>query len=387
MKEASRPPREFEPRDFGTSRERISAAARLHLWQIVAVRDAFWMGLFGCLLWVGYVLRSVLTPVLMALILAYLLNPAIRWACQRWRVPRPVTVLVIIVLMIGAIHGMLSLLGPIVTDQVRTLSEKAPKYLENLSRQGFALGGVLDQVRGLMSDMKEDPVGTIQPVVSGTGQAMGTIGSVIGKISEILVSVLMVPVYFFFFGIHYERGVNQIEAYLPVSRKERIIEIVGKMDHAIAGFFWGRFLISGISVVMFTVAFALADLPYWSLLGFVTGLLTIIPYVSIIGWPLAVIFKYLDVATSGEAVTWVAVLLWPSLAYLIPQTIEGWVLTPWIQGRSTDMSAATVLIVLFIGGAIGGVFGVFFAIPIAACAKILLQELVLPRLRRWAREY
>jgi predicted PurR-regulated permease PerM len=238
-----------------------------------------------------------------------------------------------------------------------------------------------------MSDMKKDPVGTIQPVVSGTGQAVGTIGSIIGKISEILVSVLMVPVYFFFFGIHYEGGVNQIEAYLPVNRKERIIDIVGKMDQAIAGFFWGRFLIAGISVVMFTVAFALADLPYWSLLGFVTGLLTLIPYVSIIGWPLAVIFKYLDVATSGETVTWVAVLLWPSLAYLIPQTIEGWILTPWIQGRSTDMSAATVLLVLFVGGAIGGVFGVFFAIPVAACTKILLQELVLPRLHRWAREH
>jgi len=238
----------------------------------------------------------------------------------------------------------------------------------------------------VMSDMKKDPVGTIQPVVSGTGQAVGTIGAVIGKISEILVSVLMVPVYFFFFGTHYERGVSHLQAYLPVRRKERIIEIIVKMDQAVAGFFWGRVLIAGISVLMFTIAFALVDLPYWSLLGFVTGLLTIIPYVSIVGWPLAVLFKYLDVATSGEAVTWVAVLLWPSLAYLIPQSIEGWILTPWIQGRSTDMSAATVLIVLFIGGAIGGFFGVFLAIPVAACAKILLQELVLPRLRRWAKE-
>jgi predicted PurR-regulated permease PerM len=328
-----------------------------------------------------------LAPVLAALILAYLLNPFILWAAGRWRLPRTATVLVIIVLMIGTVQGVLSLLGPIVTDQFHTLSEKAPKYLESLSRQASGFGVLFQQGSDLVSNVKEDPVGAMKPVVSGTGEAVGVIGSVIGKLSEILISVFMVPIYFFFFGIHYEGGVRHLNAYLPARRKDRILEILDKMDQAVKGFFWGRLLIAAISIILFTVAFALVGLPYWSLLGFLTGFLTIVPYVSIIGWPLAVIFKYLDVATSGQGVEWVAVVLWPSLAYLIPQIIEGWILTPWIQGRSTDIGAATVLIVLFIGGAVGGFFGVFFAIPFAACVKILLQELVLPRLSRWARQH
>ena len=69
--------------------------------------------------------------------------------------------MLMLVLMIGVIHGMLSFLAPIVTDQIRTLLEKAPKYLESLSSQGFGLGSVFDQLRSMMSDMKKDPVGTI----------------------------------------------------------------------------------------------------------------------------------------------------------------------------------------------------------------------------------
>jgi predicted PurR-regulated permease PerM len=47
------------------------------------------------------------------------------------------------------------------------------------------------------------------------------------------------------------------------------------------------------------------------------------------------------------------------------------------------MSAATVLIVVFIGGAIGGIWGLLFAIPAAACIKILIEELLLPRIQKW----
>ena len=58
---------------------------------------------------------------------------------------------------------------------------------------------------------------------------------------------------------------------------------------------------------------------------------------------------------------------------------DGWLLTPWIQSQSTDTSAVTVLIVVFVGGAMAGFFGRLLGIPVAACLKLLLEELVVPR--------
>jgi predicted PurR-regulated permease PerM len=137
--------------------------------------------------------------------------------------------------------------------------------------------------------------------------------------------------------------------------------------------------------VLYSAGWALTGIRYWFILGLITGVLTIIPYASLIGWPLAILLKYLDGFTSGAgAFDLMTVVVWPSVAYLVVQFIESWLLTPWVQSQSMEMSAVTVLIVVFIGGALGGFYGLLLAIPIAACIKILLQELVLPQLKRQA---
>jgi predicted PurR-regulated permease PerM len=131
------------------------------------------------------------------------------------------------------------------------------------------------------------------------------------------------------------------------------------------------------------VGWALTGVRYWFILGLITGVLTIIPYASLVGWPLAILLKYLDGFSSGaDGFDMMTVVVWPSVAYLVVQFIESWLLTPWVQSQSMEMSAVTVLIVVFIGGALGGFYGLLLAIPVAACLKILLQELLLPRLER-----
>ncbi len=101
---------------------------------------------------------------------------------------------------------------------------------------------------------------------------------------------------------------------------------------------------------------------------------------------MAILLKYLDVLSGAGSFEWLPIVVWPSLAYLVVQFIESWLLTPWVQSQSMDMSAVTVLIVVFIGGALGGFYGLLLAIPVAACLKILAQELIVPRLVRNAAE-
>lgn len=146
------------------------------------------------------------------------------------------------------------------------------------------------------------------------------------------------------------------------------------MDHAVSGFISGRFLIGLLTAGMYPGGWALADVPYWFLLG-----VTVVPYLSAIGWPLAVLLRYLNVITGDTAsFGWLPVVVWPSLVYLMVQFVESWTLTPLVQSRSLEMSTITVLIIAFIGGAVGGFYGLLLTIPIAPCIKILIQALVLP---------
>lgn len=88
-------------------REQASPADR-HLWQITPIRDLMWLsGILFCL-WFGYYLRGVFTPVIIALLLAYLFNPLIRRAESRWRVPRPVTISVILFVSAVVVLGLIT---------------------------------------------------------------------------------------------------------------------------------------------------------------------------------------------------------------------------------------------------------------------------------------
>jgi predicted PurR-regulated permease PerM len=278
----------------------------------------------------------------------------------------------------------------LLAEQAQTLAKKTPQYVQSLSgRYGIQFGSVSEQISAFITRFHENPMDVIEPLLTGTSQAFGVIGQVIGTTTQAVLFTVLIPVYFFFFAWQFDRMLAALSRFLPESHRERWVQIFHRMDQAISGFFRGRLVIAALTGVMYAIGWAAADVPYWFLLGIGTGLLTIVPYLSLIGWPLAILLKYLDMVTASgaSAVAWLPVAVWPTVAYLAVQFIESWVLTPWIQSQSTDMSAVTVLIVVFIGGAVGGMYGLLLAIPIAACIKILFQELILPKLERWAAEH
>jgi Predicted permease len=131
---------------------------------------------------------------------------------------------------------------------------------------------------------------------------------------------------------------------VPGGRGVKVRRVLHRMNEAVSGFIRGRLLIAVITSTGFAVGWTWTDVPYSLLLGIVTGVLTIVPYLSIVGWPIALFVKYLDAASSGGTPTWPEVVLWPSVVFILVAFLEGWVLTPWIQSRTMEMSALTVLL-------------------------------------------
>ena len=78
---------------------------------------------------------------------------------------------------------------------------------------------------------------------------------------------------------------------------------------------------------------------------------------------------------------WWGVLLWPTVVYAVVSAIDGWILTPWIQGKSTNLDPVTIFVAILAGGSVLGIYGMLISIPVAACLKILLADVVVPKLR------
>ena len=82
--------------------------------------------------------------------------------------------------------------------------------------------------------------------------------------------------------------------------------------------------------------------------------------------------------------SWLWILLGPSIVFLVVSALDGYVFMPIFCGKATDLDPVTIVVAVLAGGAIGGLYGMLLAVPVAACVKILLRDVLMPRLRAWS---
>ncbi|MCH2153910.1 MAG: AI-2E family transporter, partial [Phycisphaerales bacterium] len=195
--------------------------------------------------------------------------------------------------------------------------------------------------------------------------------------------LFLIPFYFFFFSLWYEHVMEFFDGLIPQRDRGRTRELLGKMDAAVAGFVRGRILIAIIMSAMLVVGYMFVGVPYAILLGILVGFVSIVPYLGLVGIPAAIILLFvgqLEVA-DADRMAWWGILLWPTVVYTVVGTVDGWVLTPWIGGKTTNLDPVTIFVAILAGGSVLGVYGMLISIPVAACIKILLAEVVVPKLQ------
>ncbi len=203
---------------------------------------------------------------------------------------------------------------------------------------------------------------------------------------ELGLLAFLVPFYFFFFAVSYPKVVRFARELVPNEQRDEVFRLVGAMDRAVSGFVRGRLVISAILGTVFAIGWLIVGVPYSLALGMVVGVFCAVPYLSVIGVPVAIALLAVEQVSLPEAerYAWWGILLWPSLVYGVGQTLDDWVLTPLIQGKATDLDPVSIVVAVLAGGALAGVYGMLLAVPAAACVKILIRELVMPRVRAWS---
>ncbi len=435
--------------------------ASLHIWQIQSIRDLLLIACVVGIFWVGYAMRSITIPLLLALGLAYLFEPFIHWLGSRFRVRRPWAVsgiiLLFIITMILVIvpAGMLAvsqtaeLITGIRSGRYAGLVDKGVsllpnEYQEQADEALVWVEGKLPWTRPIIGDREEkaealspasdepaastklkESASTTPGVVAETEEqrirrivqqeysrmydgedegssnvrdvgmrAIGFVRTGASQVSSFIFStvelgllIFLVPFYFFFFSMSYP-GVSKFGRNLiPVQNRTRMLYLVTEMDRAVSGFVRGRLVISAILGTVLAVGWFIVGVPYSIALGLVVGVFCAVPYLSIIGLPIAIALLAVDQYSlpTDLRMEWWGVLLWPGLVYSIAQVLDDWVLTPLIQGKSTNLDPVSIVVAILAGGSLAGIYGMLLAVPAAACIKILLTEVLMPRVREWTK--
>ena len=190
--------------------------------------------------------------------------------------------------------------------------------------------------------------------------------------------------FFFFFCVGFGRVMSFTEQFIPREHHQRTIELLKKMDAVVSGFVRGRLTICVIQCVVFSVGYLIVGVPAAVILGIVVGVLAIVPYLSLVGIPVAILLMALDPGEGFRGAWWWIVLA-PTAVYAITQALDDYVLSPMIQGKATGLDTPTVLFCALAGGILAGFYGLLIGIPVGACIKILMTELVWPRVAQWVR--
>jgi predicted PurR-regulated permease PerM len=377
---------------------------KLHLWQIQWVRDLLLFVIIVCSIWLGYAMRDITVPLLVALLLAYLFEPLISFLADHPKFPlgRIPVISGILLLMSAGLLIVLAVTIPLVISQTSSLVHEVQDGHLRAKLEQFNEKYVPEDIREEVSQSlaylpSEITNGDDTVVKEGDkenanlfsiakttgGVALGLVGRAI----SFAILIVLIPFYFFFFSLWFPKVVEFAKGIVPDRGKNNTFSLLTKMDAAVAGFVRGRIVIAFIMAVLLAIGWLIVGVPYAILLGIGVGILCSVPFLGLVGIPVSIGLLFLDQLGVPEAdrMLWWGILLWPTLVFAIVQALDGWLLTPLIAGKATNLDPVTIFVAVLAGGSVLGAYGMLLAIPVAACIKILIQDRLLPKIRAWAR--
>jgi predicted PurR-regulated permease PerM len=321
-------------------------------------------------------IRSVLIPVIMSVVLAYILLPAVDLIHKRTGLGRGLSVAVIYLLIIAILIAIPISAVPQIIDQGNTLINNTPTYLEQLGEalsEPLKIGAFTVPLNefpldSLYAAVRENVISIIQAVGPQSLRFFGATLSTVGWILIILVlSYYMVKDYRFLWG--------SIVALAPDDYHADMQRLGIEVSSI-----WNAFL-RGQLILGFIVGFAtflvavVVGLPNALFLGLLAGILEFIPN---IGPVLASIPAILLALFQNES-SWLGSLVGPFwfalivlLLYGLIQRVENVYLVPRIIGRSLNLHPLVVLIGAVVGASVAGIFGILLAAPLLATARLIL---------------
>ncbi|MCB1221772.1 MAG: AI-2E family transporter [Planctomycetales bacterium] len=315
--------------------------------------------------YVLYLLRNVAMIVLIAGLLAYVVN----WLVGKLssRMPRIAAVwasmAVFMVLMLGVFGTTL----PVISGQVSEFSSSLGYMIERLDVQisGWSIPFVSLGDNTISNYL--DTIGSEWQ--KSTPQIISATQNLLSSTASLLATILIIPLITLYLLLDGERLRNSFIVSFPERNRQTIDRVMSAISRALGNYIYSRLVLGLFVGVMTTIILGLFGIKFALLLGLLAFFGEFIP---VIGPWLAYLPTALIVMT-GEPTTAFITLLVVSLFYLVVQMIENYIIVPKLMADTMDMHPLTVILAIMIGGTLGGIPGLFVSIPVAAMIKVLLK--------------
>jgi predicted PurR-regulated permease PerM len=307
------------------------------------------------------ILRGVLLLVIASFVLAIGFQPAIAWF-ERRGMRRGLGLTLVLMSFLVVLGGLLVLAVPQIVSQVAEMVEQLPTLLERLQSDD----GILARLAGLVDVDRITTESTSDPTA-----ALEVAGNLAGFGFNFL-TVLLVTPYFAMAMPGIKRWMVRL---IRPRHREDFLHLLGESTDLMANFIIGNLIVSVIAGVVAWVGLTLIGVPYALALAAWVAITDLIPVLGALLGAAGV--AAVAVVEAPDTLVWALLLL---LAY---QQVENFLIAPRVMNRAVDLSPATVIIALMVGGSLAGLIGALLALPIAALLKIVIDDyLIQERMER-----
>ena len=319
-----------------------------------------------------WLLGPVLTPFVVASVLAYALTPLVNRLDDlgSGRLPRVVAVVLVEVLFILALLSLVLLIVPILAKEIPLMRGQLPLLADQfnawvtplLAQYGFKVALDVDSIKAFvlkyLNTNFEDMFGSVMSSLKlGGSVALTLIGNAV-----------LIPVALFYLLMDWERFVARVVSLVPPRLRAGYDSFTGEADSVLGQYLRGQLLVMLIMAVFYSVGMALFGLDLALPIGIFTGLAMFVPYLGFgIGLLLALLAGLLQFAS-------VKALVMVAAVFVVGQVLEGFVLTPRLVGERIGLHPLAVIFALLAFGQLFGLVGVLVALPASAVLLVAIRR-------------
>ncbi|GDX35936.1 AI-2E family transporter [Alphaproteobacteria bacterium] len=322
-----------------------------------------------------YQIKSVLTPFIISLIIAYFLHPLVDKLQIRHHIPRNLSTLIILLIFFAIVTGLFLITIPLLYKQSLQLLENLPRYTQTISQDIYPK--IIESLNGFGFRFDKD-LSHVLANEEFTGKFgeliknifLNTISSS-ASIINILSLIFIMPILVFYLLKDWDRLVKSLNNNLPHKISKPIRQLSSNIDKALAGFIRGQIQVCLILGFIYATLLSFCKLDYGFLIGLMTGIFSFIPYIGMLcGVTIAIVVALFQ---WGIDFTNIALV---SGVFVIGQIIESNFLTPNLIGNKIGLHPVWIIFGLFFFGTLFGVIGIIFAVPLSAIFGVIIKYLI-----------
>ncbi len=307
-------------------------------------------------------INSIIFPLGVALFISYLIAPIVKFVDKQVK-KRWISVIIVFMIIIVIIIIFVVLIGNMIYGQGVIFFSRdwgnILEYLQNFTENNTRFSEIYASISNYVN------LDTVSPIIIN-------VMSVFKSVTNVLISIVLIPVFLFFILNDKEKIFEGILVAVPKKHKKHFRELGIRSNEVIEKYFNGRFMSMLIMSIFFTIMFFILGLRERSIFfGFTLGFLDIIPYIGgFIGMLIPLLYSLTVPGTLlfGEW-TWLVIIG----VNIVGQGLQGGIIQPWIMGREVSLHPLLVLSSFIFFGALFGVTGIILAIPITGIIKVTFE--------------